>query len=309
MKRCILMLAIFMTACVPTVTPTPSVTPTLTSPISPLITDTPFPSPLIAGPTKTPTATPTMIPIPPSNLPNSSFEEPYHCSSAFCVADKWTGWYRQVAPDGHTAPPCDPDTLGCYITCPLNCRNTSGSCRPDDGCFWMQPEFTWAVYGQYSYRVHSGNASQVYFGYGRMFEGGVYQKITVEPGREYEFSIWMHAWMCYNYNLCAGGTVSDEPTTMHLRVGIDPMGGIDPTSSNIVWGNEGDSFDAWNQFSVKAKAIGNKLTVFTSARPDWGNDHLKINNNVYIDDADLEPIIEPPPPVGDERIYLPAVIR
>jgi LysM repeat protein len=72
---------------------------------------------------------------------------------------------------------------------------------------------------------------------------------------------------------------------MHLRVGIDPYGGTNPFSSDIVWSPEQDAFDRWVEFSVQAKALGDTVTVFTHSRPDW--DWARQNNDVYLDDASL----------------------
>lgn len=240
------------------------------------------------------TPTPTAAPIPPSNLSNGSFEEPYSCPGpAFCVADGWHGWY--VNP-----PTCDPDVPGCYISCPTNCLNpTTGRCQNDTGCYWAQPEFARSS-GAWN-RIISGASSQKIFGYGRQFEGGLYRRVVAQQGRLYRFSIYMQAWMCYNYDSCNGGFVSDMPTTMHLRIGIDPFGGIVVTSTNVVWSLEHDSFDAWMRYTVTARAQSGHVTLFTYARPDWGTgQHLRINNDVYIEDADLVPLNE---------IYLPLVVR
>lgn len=308
---CMVALGMMLMGCVPTVTPTPPSPITVTVTPTPItVTATPFVSPPItpisplatpvAVATKFPTVTLTVIPIPASNLPNSSFEEPYHCSAAFCVADKWAGWFLNP-------PPCPVGHPGCFIQCPLNCVQPSGNCSNDNGCSWAQPEFSRADYFLYPYRVRSGQGAQQYFGFGRMFDGGVYQRVNVQPGRWYEFSVWMQTWMCYNYDLCNGGRRSDEPTTMHLRVGLDPTGGMDPIAASVIWGPEGDSFDVWSLFSVRAQAQGSKMTMFTRAWPDWGGGHLRLNNNVYLDDADLKPI-DPPLPLTN-FVYLPGVLR
>jgi hypothetical protein len=201
-------------------------------------------------------------------------------------------------------PPCDPDVVGCYIFCPWDCQKVdaeghpTGECKADTGCYWAQPEFarSWGFWN----RILSGVSSQKIFGYGRQFEGGLYRRVIAQAGRVYRFTISMQAWMCYNYNACRGGLVSDMPTTMHLRVGIDPTGGIDPFSLAVVWSAERDSFDAWSQYMVMARAVTGHVTLFTYARPDWGWDtHLRISNDVYIEDADLVPMYDS---------YLPVVI-
>jgi LysM repeat protein len=120
-----------------------------------------------------------------------------------------------------------------------------------------------------------------------MHEAGLFQRVGgIKPGTTLRFSIAMEAWMCFEINKCGkDGIYSDWPTNMHLRVGIDPYGGTDPFSPNIVWSPEQDAFDRWVEFSVQAKALGDTVTVFTHSRPDW--DWARKNNDVYLDDASL----------------------
>jgi hypothetical protein len=97
--------------------------------------------------------------------------------------------------------------------------------------------------------------------------------------------------MCNDYiAACDRGNKSQNPTTMHLKVGIDPTGGTNPFSTNIVWSGEGDSFDHFTQFSVEATAQSDVVTVFTHSRAEW-IDYPRMDNDVYVDDAALT--IEP----------------
>ncbi len=151
---------------------------------------------------------------------------------------------------------------------------------------WARPEFGPISYDQFSYRVHSGETAQKYFSYGRMHEGGLYQQVAgITPGTPLEFSAWIQTWMCFNFADCAYGRVSDQPSDMHIRIGIDPTGGTVPTSTTIIWSPEAPAFDQWTYFSVRATALSNVVTLFTHSRPEW--DWARSNNDVYIDDASL----------------------
>ena len=159
----------------------------------------------------------------------------------------------------------------------------------DDGCFWARPEYRPLKAGPASMnRIHGGVQVQKYFSYGRMHESGLMQRVTgITPGSQLRFSAFMEAWMCNDFiEACDGGRKSQNATTMHLKVGIDPTGGTDPFSANVVWSGEGDSFDVWTQFSVEAAAVGDAVTVFTHSRPEW-TDFARMNNDVYVDDASL----------------------
>jgi len=70
---------------------------------------------------------------------------------------------------------------------------------------------------------------------------------------------------------------------MHMRVGIDPSGGSDPFSSEVVWSAEQNPLDGWSLFVVEAWAQGNEVTVYTWSAPDAPTKH----NDVWWDDAAL----------------------
>lgn len=91
--------------------------------------------------------------------------------------------------------------------------------------------------------------------------------------------------MCFKFENCNRGQASDEPAEMHLKVGIDPNGGDNPFSPDIVWSPEKAAWDEWVLFQVEAVAKNNVVTVYTHSRPDW--DWARANNDVYVDDASL----------------------
>lgn len=191
------------------------------------------------------------------------------------VAPGWVAWYLDEPPS--------------YIVPPPSCYNADGS-RRDNGCFWMRPEYRDNIRQSYDYRVHSGDRSQKYFSFGRMHEAGIYQQVSNIPvGAKLRFSIYIQAWMCSNAKTstkCADGRVSDYPSDMHLRIGIDPTGGTDPFSGNIVWSPEVPAWDTWVRFQVEAIAQSSTVTVFTHSRPQW-DDWARMNNDIYLDDAEL----------------------
>jgi LysM repeat protein len=198
------------------------------------------------------------------------------------VAPGWRAYYRDVPPP--------------YVVVPEFCYDPVTGKRNDNGCYWARPEFRDVTLKFQPNRIHGGQRAQKYFSYGRMHEAGLMQRVTgVISSTLYHYSIYMQAWMCVDYiEACKGGYVSDKPTQMHLKVGIDPTGGIDPSSPNIVWSPEVESFDRWTQYSVEAVAKGDILTVFTHSRAEWV-DMPRQNNDVYLDDASLTAVGAPPP--------------
>jgi len=183
------------------------------------------------------------------------------------VATGWRAYYLDAAPP--------------YIKPPVNCSEHPR----DTSCFWMRPEFRDS--SSFANRVHSGERSQKYFSYGRMHEAGLMQPVHGIPsGARVRFSIWIQAWMCSDPDACGkNGERSDAPADMHLRVGIDPLGGMDPFTTTVVWSAEQPAWDKFVLFQVETVAISDTVTVFTHSRPEW--EWARKNNDVYLDDASL----------------------
>ncbi|MBN1889916.1 MAG: LysM peptidoglycan-binding domain-containing protein [Thermoflexales bacterium] len=206
------------------------------------------------------------------------------------VAPGWRAWYLDLPPS--------------YVAPPGSCYTSNGG-QKDNGCFWMRPEFRDTIRQSHANRIHSGERAQKYFSYGRMHEAGLLQQVNNVPvGVKLRFSIHIQAWMCSDIGACKHGLLSDHPSDMHLRVGIDPTGGTNPFSPNIVWSYEVPAWDTWVRFQVEAVAQSSTVTVFTHSRPEW--DWARMNNDVYLDDAELVtvgpiPTPEPTPvPTGEQ---------
>ena len=223
----------------------------------------------------------------PELLKNPGFEGPMWFKSQCCddngfpinevqIAESWKAWWVQIPPG--------------YIERPVNCEAKN----VDYGCYWMRPEFVDSARTLDTKRIHSGNNSQKYFSFGRMHQAGLYQRVTgVVSGTLLHFSVYMMGWMCVDDNACRNGAISDQPTTLHMKVGIDPTGGTNPFSPDIVWSREVDSFDRWTQYSIEATAGSDAVTVFTHSRAEWSAPRL--HNDVYVDDASLMPVGTPVP--------------
>lgn len=171
------------------------------------------------------------------------------------VAQGWVGWWLEPGKD-----PLHP---------------TSGTVA------WHRPEFRSANchYPICAPRVHSGDDAQHYFTFFSLHDAGVYQQVSgITPGSQLQFSTYMEAWST-NENLGP----SQFTQNMNMRVGIDPFGGTDAFSPNVVWSNPFTSLDAWSLYTVQATAQASSVTVFTRSTPYWAVQH----NDVYVDDANL----------------------
>ena len=75
------------------------------------------------------------------------------------------------------------------------------------------------------------------------------------------------------------------PAFVVVRVGIDPNGGTDGTSEDIIWSTAATFFyDAYRQYAVIATAESSTITVFVESTVG----EPRANNYIYLDDAVLE---------------------
>ena len=169
------------------------------------------------------------------------------------VAESWQPWY---IPGTEPLYGVRPEYFPVYV----------GDCPP---CNW----------------VRSGNSAQMIRSHHSTHTGGLYQQVQVPPGSEVTFSIWRHIWSS-SYDTKGEST---DPGKVYTWIGIDPTGGTDPSSSDIVWTRLDERYDAWWQLVVTATAQGPTVTLFTKQSQEWP---VK-NNYVFWDDARL--LVRPVP--------------
>jgi hypothetical protein len=207
----------------------------------------------------------------PNLIQNPSFEQPYvilpgkeNCA----IAAPWVSWWVQGTPE----------------------ETTAG--------YRVAPEYKAAIRADFpGNRVRNGELAQQYFHSFGNFEAGVLQQVSnIAVGSRLRFEIWGMTWSCDKESKGnCGGATSGDPSDMHFRVGIDPTGGGDVFSSNIVWSPEQNAYDSWHQFQVEAAARNSTVTVFVYTYPNYRSQ----DNNVYLDDASL--VILSPPPTATRR--------
>jgi hypothetical protein len=79
--------------------------------------------------------------------------------------------------------------------------------------------------------------------------GGLYQRLGATPGRTQTLSAWIRTYV-------------EGTDTNGNRIGIDPLGGTDPNSANIVWSAYQQSPDMWRQLTVSTPAQSDIVTVY-----------------------------------------------
>jgi PKD repeat protein len=193
------------------------------------------------------------------DIRNAGFEEGFCSRQLGVVGNYWEPYIAQVPPTllgGETfAPP--PPSLG--------------------GDTFQSEE----------YCVHHGERSQRIRVVGRS-RAGILQKVGANPGWDYQIAVW------YSLNEQSGGVSQlllelDEPADMRppdtvggtARLGIDPTGGTDPSSHNVIWAN-GYLRPEWAQLSVRATATGDAITIFLE-----GEGAGRLGADVFFDDTAL----------------------
>ena len=183
----------------------------------------------------------------------------------------WTAWWQPPNTDRN-----DPNFY----------NNYPNLCYKEDaprGCAaWHNPEYRDTAGGPQTppSRKVAGDNSQKYFTFYSLHEAGLYQTVGgIQPGARLRFSVYMQAWASQANDPF---TSAGQPT-MGMKVGIDPLGGNNPWSPNIIWSPVKEAFDHWELFSVQAVARADRVTVFTRSRPYFAIQH----NDVYVDEASL----------------------
>lgn len=118
-----------------------------------------------------------------------------------------------------------------------------------------------------------GDHSQMYWETGA-FAAGIYQQVSVTPGKDYAaqakiLSIW---------ETSATRTYGK----MFKQVGIDPNGGTDPNSPDIVWGPAMGEDVKWESAKTSATAISSTITLFVLVTSE-ASSHSSLRNQVFAD--------------------------
>ncbi len=147
----------------------------------------------------------------------------------------------------------------------------------------LEPEYYAAsdeASGLGSPRIRNGSDAQQYFSFFSTHIAGVYQPVGgIVAGSPLEFSVYSWLWSSNLDDV----NVSDAEAAMTIEVGIDPTGGQDATSANIIWSAPVSIFDEFFQSKIAAVAQSDIVTVFVRSVI---TEPLR-NSVVYLDDAAL----------------------
>jgi hypothetical protein len=113
---------------------------------------------------------------------------------------------------------------------------------------------------------------------GKPFDVAIYQQVPANPGTAYSFSGWQ-------LTLCGGSTMpNDCPDGYYMAklLGIDPTGGTDMNSPNVVWSENRNNFVGedggrigWSNVRTSATAQSGVITVFARINSPfrWHGNH------------------------------------
>ena len=194
-------------------------------------------------------------------LKNAGFEEGFSERGAgeVTIANGWEAWWIQGAEDQSSKG---------YLV------------RPE-----YKPEDAWIFTMR---RVHSGRFSQKYFSTFSTHIAGIYQQVAVTRGSKVTFSIWAQVWSSTEVD----ADRCDGFGNYAVSAGIDPHGGNDGNSGNIVWTDLVMSCNEWVHLSVSTVAQTDRVTVFTRGAPDF---RVRFNDS-YWDEAVLTAVAPTPTP-------------
>ena len=93
---------------------------------------------------------------------------------------------------------------------------------------------------------------------------GLRQQIPAAEGNEYEFVAEGQAWSSESNEPASQLEASD----VNLQIGIDPTGGLDPTSPLIIWSESLQPLSQWETLRLTVTAESTIITLFLKSAPN-----------------------------------------
>jgi hypothetical protein len=149
-----------------------------------------------------------------------------------------------------------------------------------DKGYYRRPEYKPEDASRYGRRrVRSGNFAQKFFNTFSTHNAGILQQVQVPVDSILTLSAWVQAWSSQYHD---PDTVKD-PGNYRVYIGIDPTGGTDWSSPNVVWSEPAIQYNTWINLQLQAKAKAGTITVFLRGQPEFRTQF----NDSYWDDICL----------------------
>ena len=166
--------------------------------------------------------------------------------------------------------------------------------RQEDG-YYRRPEYKPEDASRYGRRrVRNGNFAQKLFNTFSTHNAGLYQQVQVPVGSKLTLSAWTQAWSSQYHD---PDSVKD-PGNYRVYVGIDPTGGTDWSSPNVVWSEPRMEYNTWVRPEVQTQAQAGTITAFLRGHPEFRTQF----NDSYWDDICLTVVRPTPRPTNTPTI-------
>jgi len=149
----------------------------------------------------------------------------------------------------------------------------------DEG-FYRRPEYKPEDASRFGMRrIRSGNFAQKFFNTFSTHNAGILQQVQVPVESTLTLSAWVQVWSSEYHD----PTTVVDPGNYRVYVGIDPTGGTDWSSPNVVWSEPRMEYNTWMHLQIQAKAKAGTITVFLRGQPEFRTEF----NDSYWDDVCL----------------------
>jgi len=153
--------------------------------------------------------------------------------------------------------------------------------------YYRRPEYKPEDASRYgTRRIRSGNFAQKFFNTFSTHNAGLLQQVQVVVGSKLTLSAWVQAWSSQYHD----PTNVTSPGNYRVYAGIDPTGGTDWSSPNVVWSAPQMEYNAWLRLEVQTTARAGTVTVFLRGQPEFRTQF----NDSYWDDICLT-VVRPTP--------------
>ncbi len=146
----------------------------------------------------------------------------------------------------------------------------------DEG-YYRRPEYKPENAAIYSMRrVRTGTFAQKQFNTFSTHNAGVLQQVQVPVESTLNLSAWVQIWSSQYHD---PDTVQD-PGNYRVYIGIDPTGGTDWSSPNVIWSEPQMQYNTWLNLQIQAKAKAGTITVFLRGQPEF---RVQFNDSYWDD--------------------------
>jgi len=140
-------------------------------------------------------------------------------------------------------------------------------------------------------RICHGTHAVQWFSFYRTHHAGLLQQVSTRPGNVLSLTARAHGWFSQfddprlsQYSGTDGlpVTIQDGEPGMELMVGIDPSGGLDPWSEDVVWSIQ-FWYSGYKSISLTVPASGSQATLYLASKTLHPFKHC----DAYFDDVEL----------------------